>query len=132
MIFKKIFFRILQPTFCSVPTQKAEWNLKANFLYLYYTIKEQLVGKKNPEILIFISLKIHRILFIHLFSFIKHSYVTRYDFFVVNRIFLSILYPASSYPSFYHFIGKQRAMGFSEESEGVEPFQCSRILNLTT
>lgn len=49
---------ILPPTFCSVPMQE-EWNLKANFLYLYYAINQKLLGKN--DIFIAISAKIQRI-----------------------------------------------------------------------
>lgn len=56
---KHFHTHILQPTFCSVPTQKEGWNLKANLFILHN--KTAASRKKNPDIVIVISAKIHRI-----------------------------------------------------------------------
>lgn len=66
------------------------------------------VGKKSHEILKKFLLQKstefrQAFLFIKVFLCIEHSYFARYDFFIVNRIFLVVFYPASPYLFFFFY-----------------------------
>lgn len=113
---KHFHTHILSPTFCSMWIHE-EWNFKTNFLYLYYAIKQQLLGKRNLHIYWFKNAKKWVKLcssYIHLN--ISNAVILQDFVFVANKIFLSILSLASSYDLFYHFIDKKRTVGFSEGS----------------